>query len=106
MVQNGYSMEGLMTIVAKLAGQYMCGESSSISYERAQMLMEAVIYCVKEYESADNDKLSGGFWLEEAYRGGSQLVVEKVMKLKDRYHQMLPSFRDYGMICLYTEGMM
>ena len=39
-----YEMEELLPIVATLAEKYTGGESSSISYEKAGQLMEAVMY--------------------------------------------------------------
>lgn len=39
-----YHMEELIPIVAMLADKYTSKESSSISYERANQLMEATIY--------------------------------------------------------------
>lgn len=43
-----YEMEELLPIVATLAEKYTGGESSSISYEKAGQLMEAVMYCIRE----------------------------------------------------------
>ena len=39
----GYTMEELVPLVGELAGSYAGYESSSISYEKAQQLMEAVL---------------------------------------------------------------
>ena len=43
-------MEELLPIVAKLSEKYTGGDSTSVTYETAQELMEAVLYCVREYE--------------------------------------------------------
>ena len=43
-----YEMEELVPIVAKLAKRYTSGESTSITYEKAQQLMEAVLYSINE----------------------------------------------------------
>ena len=43
-----YQLEELLPITAWLADKYTSKESSSVTYDTAQMLMEAVIYCVKE----------------------------------------------------------
>lgn len=97
-----YSMEELMPIVAKLAEKYTGGESSSISYERAQMLMEAVLYCIhacenREGNALQKEKVTAG----EAYEAGNRIVTERVMRLRELYHEMLPFFCDYGMVCLH-----
>ena len=47
-----YKTEELIPIVAKLAEKYTAKESTSITYEKAQQLMGAVIYCICEYEAA------------------------------------------------------
>ena len=47
-----YEMEDLVPIVAKLAEGYTSKESTSITYERAQQLMEAVLYSIREAEKA------------------------------------------------------
>ena len=58
-----YEMDELVPIVAKLAEGYTSKESTSITYDRAQQLMEAVIYSINEGEQSDfslvqNDKFS------------------------------------------------
>ena len=48
-----YKMEDLVPIVAKLAEGYTSKESTSITYERAQQFMEAVLYSMQEAEKAE-----------------------------------------------------
>lgn len=43
-------MDALVKIVGKLAGKYTAGESTSVTYEKAEQLMEAVLYCIREAE--------------------------------------------------------
>ena len=45
-----YTMEELVPIVGKLAEKYTANESTSITYEKADQLMEAVLYCIHELE--------------------------------------------------------
>ena len=49
-MQMNYEMEELLPIVGKLAGQYTSNESGSVTYETANQLMGAVIYCIRETE--------------------------------------------------------
>ena len=51
MENSEYKMEELIPIVADLVKKYTGNESTSVTYEKAQQLMDAVIYCIKEYES-------------------------------------------------------
>ena len=47
-----YELEELVPIVAKLAEGYTSKESTSITYDRAQQFMEAVLYSIHEGEKA------------------------------------------------------
>lgn len=99
--ESGYSMEELVPLVSKLAFRYTGGEHSSVTYEKAQMLMEAVLYCIREFrERQGNALMAGNIPAEEAYRRGQELVLEKVRKLQTLYNEMILNFRDYGCLCL------
>ncbi|WP_455717147.1 DUF6179 domain-containing protein, partial [Anaerosporobacter sp.] len=50
-----YEMEELLPIVARLVDQYTSKESSSIRFETAKQLMEAVIYCNNHNEDVDSN---------------------------------------------------
>lgn len=96
-----YQMEELVPIVAELAEKYGGYENTSISYEKAQMLMDAVLYCIHEYETGSGDMLMDKkVSAKEAYTVGRQLVAEKVKKLTEIYNEMMPVFNDYGSLCL------
>lgn len=100
-MDSGYPMEELVPIVAKLARRAAGGESTSVSYEKAQQLMEAVLYCIQEYEAGSGSlPRRTGMPAEEVYRLGRRMVTDKVLLLKECYHVMLPDFCDYGMDCL------
>ena len=45
-----YEMEDLIPLVGYLAQKYTSGESTSVTYEKAEQLMEAVLYCIREAE--------------------------------------------------------
>ena len=45
-----YEVEELVPLVGKLAEKYTAGDGTSISYERAEQLLEAVCYCIREFE--------------------------------------------------------
>lgn len=44
----GYGLEEILPVVSYLTNKYTSGESSSVPYEKAEMLMEAVLYCIRE----------------------------------------------------------
>ena len=71
-----YEMDELLPIVAELSRKYTAGESTSLSYEKAQQLMEAVLYCIHEAEKTDRAYGSmTGSRLQEEYEctAGSSL---------------------------------
>ncbi len=49
---NEYEMKELIPIVAELTEGYTSKESTSITYDAAKQLMDAVIYCIEEYGSS------------------------------------------------------
>lgn len=100
-----YSLEELVPIVAELASTYTGYEHSSITYEKAQTLMEAVLYCIREWERSDNyadnhTLLSNAIPAKEVYLSGQNIVIEKVKKLQEIYNKLILDFQDYGMACL------
>lgn len=98
---GSYRMEELIPITAELAVKYGGYENTSVSYERAQRLMEAVMYCIDEYEAYGKNTLAGEkVSAKEAYAAGRKLVEEKVKNLTRIYNEMMPEFKDYGSQCL------
>ena len=93
-----YQLEELLPITAWLADKYTSKESSSVTYDTAQMLMEAVIYCVKECGDISSNALMGkqAVKAEDAYKIGYDRVVEMVHKAKAIYDKMSRDFCDYG----------
>ncbi len=108
-----YEMEELIPIVAELSERYTGYESTSVTYEKASQLMEAVIYCINEFERSAGEG-EGDLWADcetdrnrklsakekisakEAYQQGYQLVEAKVRAMKELYHNLLKYFRPYG----------
>lgn len=98
-----YKMEELVPLVARLAKEYTAGESSSITYEKAQQFMEAVLYCIREGEEEESFSLIGKEECtpENAYEIGVKCVEEKTRKALAMYNDIMNSFRSYGNQCLY-----
>ena len=91
-----FSMEELLPIVAELAEKYTSGESSSVTYERAQGLMQAVLYCINETRQEENVLYAAGMSVKEAYQIGYRMVVEKAKKTTMLYNRLVGEFRDFG----------
>lgn len=94
-----YKMEELLPLVARLTEKYTSMESSSVPYETAQMLMEAVLYCLNENFAQEECSLKSGKKVvntAELYNRGYQIVIEKVHQAKQIYEEIIDGFEDYG----------
>ncbi len=98
---SDYPQEELVAIVARLAAEYTGYEHSSVTYERAQGFMEAVLYCINEKEHVGGGTLAlRDASAEEMYESGRRIVTEKVGKLRELYNEMIIGFEDYGCVFL------
>lgn len=97
-----YQMEELIPIVAMLADKYTSKESTSITYEKAQQLMDAVLYCINEAEQEAqylpvvNDKRDAN----SMYNLGLTTVKKQVQKTLNIYNDLMKSFEYYENISL------
>ena len=80
-----YKTEELIPIVAKLAEKYTAKESTSITYEKAQQLMGAVIYCICEYEAAQKQSfVQKHLFSEKEYYTENNLFTETKTSFEKR----------------------
>ena len=93
-----YQMEELIPIVGRLAEKYAGMDSTSISYEKAEQLMEAVLYCIEKGEEKGSYTLAadGETSAQGLYRLGKANLKEKVKAALRLYHAILPEFCSYG----------
>ena len=97
-----YQMEELLPIVSELAQKYAGYESTSITYEKAQLLMEAVLFCLNEYNSSATDSLvQKDISVKEQYNIGAKLLSEKVENIRKIFNEISFQFEDFGVKCLY-----
>ncbi|MGN1165027.1 MAG: DUF6179 domain-containing protein [Lachnospiraceae bacterium] len=90
-----YEMNELLPIVANLAEKYTAGQSTSVTYERAQKLMEAVIYCIEEFEKTEGIKAEK-IPAQMAYEIGYEKILEETREVKEEYDAMIKTFQAYG----------
>ena len=92
-----YEPEELLPLVARLAKKYTGGESTSVTYETAQYLMEAVLYCINEC-GAERAVPMGAARpsAEQMYRQGSTILKEKVLRTHSVYMKCMETFCAYG----------
>ena len=91
-----YEMEELLPIVAELADKYTSKESTSVTYEKAMQLMEAVLYCIHQCEDSEGLLSKRGLPAREAYRLGCERLLKKVKKVQEAYNEMVVDFCAYG----------
>lgn len=81
-----YDMNELLPVVAMLTKKYTGIESSSVSYEKANQLMEAVLYCIRETETGGESLMAACKQnAMQAYKTGAQLVRRKTEELLSFY---------------------
>lgn len=104
-----YKLEELLILVKELTDIYTGKASTSITYEAAQQLMGAVLYCIRENDTGltEEKEVTGivdpkGFpTAREAYDYGYRLVVDKIRKTNDIYNEIIRDFRSYGNFAYY-----
>lgn len=99
----GYKAADLLALVRELAERYTGRESTSVPYERAQQLMEAVLYCMGQTQEAGNGLVqsreiagNGNLTAREAYERGYTLVIRRTEEAQRLYNKVIISFNGYG----------
>lgn len=97
-----YEMDELLPIVSELVQKYAGYESTSVTYEKAQSLMEAVLFCLNEYNNTCTEGLANkDISVKEQYNIGSKLLFKKVENIRNIYNEISLQFEDFGVKCLY-----
>lgn len=98
-----YEMEELVPIVGKLAEKYTANESTSITYEKAEQLMGAILYCIHELKEFNGNSLALNEKIpaQRAYEIGAAYVKEKTEIALNLYNRIMPGFYHYESQCLY-----
>ena len=93
-----YTAEEVLPVVSYLIDKYTSKESSSVPYETARSLMEAVIYCIEELEHSSPNSLAAEHQLtaRAAYEAGYEAVIHKVWRTKELYEKLMENFFFYG----------
>lgn len=92
-------MEALMEIMTEITNKYTSKESSSVTYERANLLMEGILYCMELGIKGEGEEISNPLSRErEVYELGRHIVMEKTKKARAIYDNLIINFDDYGCI--------
>lgn len=107
-----FKMEDLMPLVADLTDKYTSKDSTSVTYETARQLMEAVLYCIRAANKSEVAVVSPDMDQSELakllYQSGYQKILDNVMRAKSLSDKIFSTFRDYGNRSYYDtviEGM-
>lgn len=97
-VQNIFTPEDLLPAVAALSDRYTSKESSSVTYETANMLMEAVLYCIQECLGESEHVMTSDTMPEPMvlYEKGYEAVLARVKSANALYEELIKDFTDYG----------
>lgn len=90
-----YNIEELIPAVTDMAEQYTRGESSSISYNTAEQLLEAIRYCIDEINESELPTY-GKLDPTKACRIGQDIIKKKVSEAQKKYSCMIENFYAYG----------
>lgn len=97
-----YEMEELFPIVSMLAKKYTHNESTSVTYERAQALLAAVLYCMEECcQEPGVVPVRNAMSAEEQYQAGVRLLTQKVTEITGIFNTLSEQFEDFGVCCLH-----
>lgn len=96
-----YKMEELVPIVAEVAKSYNNYEDTSLTYEKAEQLMGAVLYCIREAGQKEDAIAARNVPAKQMYDAGLKCVEEKARKALEMYNQLMPEFDCYENQCLY-----
>lgn len=100
-----FEITELLPIVKELTEKYTSKASTSVSYEAAQQLMGAALYCIEEAEreNGDGDDITNmlvnpksQMTAKEAYERGHAIVVQKTVRAQEHYSELIVDFKGYG----------
>ncbi len=90
-------LEQLLPLVARLTEKYTSKDSTSVTYEVGNMLMEAVIYTINECFLEEDTAVSAEkIDADAVYKKGYDIILKKVYEAKEIYEGLIENFQDYG----------
>ena len=95
-----YEREELAAVAGRLIKRYAGYESTSVTYETAQQLMEAALYCIREAKEEEREERPEESTLQAGGSTAAARVERKVKQALAWYNGLLPEFRWYGNRCL------
>ena len=88
-IAEPYQPEDLIALAAELVERYNGFDSTSVTYEQAQHLMEAIRYCLRMYEQSESSLPARKMLTaREAYRLGYEAVCNQARQVGALYEQL------------------
>ena len=97
------TLNEVMPIVAQLSRKYTGNDSTSVSYETAQQLMEAALFCIQAGEERARRTGEIAHGREDArslYEAGVESIQQQAILCRMKYERILQGFRSYGVRAL------
>lgn len=91
-----YGLDELFPLIQELSKKYTQNSSTSIPYETAQQLMEAILYCINEKSEENEALVTGQMPANAAYETGYQVLIKKIEATLQLYDQIMKNYNDYG----------
>lgn len=98
-------MEELLPIVEGLSRRYTSGDSTSVTYETAQQLMESVAYSIKAasgLSGGPGELIRDNMPLADRYTLGQRRIKERTKEALGYYNRISRLGEDYGNVYLRT----
>ncbi|MGF6990598.1 hypothetical protein M2145_000965 [Lachnospiraceae bacterium PF1-21] len=88
--------EELLRLLNQVIQKSVSYESTSVTYERAQELMDGILYHVEVCGAEEGSLRGENTPLEVLYQQGLEITKKKVYRAKAVYTKIIEDFRDYG----------
>lgn len=88
--------EELLRLLDQVIQKSVSYESSSVTYERAQELVEGIMYHIEACGAEEGSLRDENTPLEVLYQQGLEITKKRVYRAKAVYTKIIEDFRDYG----------
>ncbi len=100
-----YNEEELLQLLDQIIKKSVSYESTSVTYDRAQELMDGILYHLEECSQEEGALQGENTPIEVLYQQGKELTKEKVYRAKALCQKITEVFQDYG-VANYRDAIM
>ncbi|GHU43218.1 hypothetical protein FACS1894111_08450 [Clostridia bacterium] len=96
-IYDDYELVEILPLMQRLTEKYTSKDSTSVTYETANMLMTAVLYSLRAaYQGNGQLKAQIRPSAKLLYEKGSTIIFGKALAAKSVYEELIRDFEDYG----------